>query len=277
MGRRRFTLREEHRILITGGASGLGRAFAEAAAARGARIVLADLQDTDAVRAALSPAEVHGVRCDVSDPEAVRAMVSEAVAHLGGLDLVVNNAGVAAAGALEQSSLDDWHWLRGIDLDGVLYVAKAVLPELRKSRGWLLNTASLAAFAQAPHMLFYNVCKAGVVALSETLYGELARDGVGVSVLCPGFFKTGLTSTFRFTHPGQLRFVERVMAKSNVTARQIAEQALKDIGRGRLYVVPGLSARTTWLLTRLFPQFARDRVAESFHRALDRAQRAAEG
>lgn len=271
MGRRRFTLRKGHRVLITGGASGLGRAFAEAATARGARVVLADIQPMDEVMAALGPAEAHGVPCDVSNPEEVEQMVVEATTRLGGLDLVFNNAGVAAAGPLDGSSLADWEWLRRVDLDGVLYVARAVIPALRQSQGWLVNTASLAAFAQAPHMTFYNVCKAGVVALSETLYGELLADGIGVSVVCPGFFRTGLTSTFRYSHPGQKAFVEKVMEKSRLSARDVAELTLAEIARGRLYVVPPGLARFTWRLSRFAPQLTRERLAARFHRSIRRA------
>ncbi|MEL6543284.1 MAG: SDR family NAD(P)-dependent oxidoreductase [Myxococcota bacterium] len=273
MGRRRFTLAEGHRVLVTGGASGLGRAFARAAAQRGARLVLADIQSTEEACTELtaSGAEVYGVHCDVSDPSSVDSMMRRAVEHLGGLDLVFNNAGVAAAGALEKAPLEDWEWLRRIDLDGVLYVAKASVPHLRASKGWMVNTASLAAIAQAPHMIYYNVCKAGVVALSETLYAELAEDGVGVSALCPGFFKTNLTSTFRVTHPGQRKFVEKVMAKSPLSAESVVELTLKSISRGKLYIIPAGDARRTWYLTRLAPQFARDMVARAFHKAMARA------
>ncbi|MEM6533196.1 MAG: SDR family NAD(P)-dependent oxidoreductase [Myxococcota bacterium] len=259
---RRFKVRPGTRVLITGGASGLGRALAEACAKRGARLMLADVQSCDEAVAGLGPrTEAHSVHCDVSDPESVAAMINRCEKELGGLDLLFNNAGVAAAGPLDKSDLETWEWIRSIDLDGPMYVARAAIPLMRRSgRGWMVNTASLAAFAQAPHMAYYNVCKAGVVALSETLYSELEPDGIGVSALCPGFFQTNLVDTFRTTHPGQRVFVEKVMKKSKLTAAGVADLTLKGIGRGDLYILPPGTAKQTWYFSRFFPRLSRSLV-----------------
>ncbi|MEO1174029.1 MAG: SDR family NAD(P)-dependent oxidoreductase, partial [Myxococcota bacterium] len=147
---RKFKVRGGTRVLITGGASGLGRAFAQVCAERGARILLADIQPCDETAASLGPrAEVHSVHCDVSDPESVQAMIDRCEKTLGGLDVLFNNAGVAAAGPLEKSDLETWTWIRSIDLDGPIYVARAAIPLMKRSgRGWMVNTASLAACAQ---------------------------------------------------------------------------------------------------------------------------------
>ncbi|MEM6730258.1 MAG: SDR family NAD(P)-dependent oxidoreductase [Myxococcota bacterium] len=267
---RAFRVGPGHRVLITGGASGLGRSLAELCSARGARLMLADVQPLDETVALLPPGtEVHTHLCNVADSDSVDALMDETVRALGGIDVLFNNAGVAAAGRLEDSSLEDWEWVRSIDLDGVIYVARAAIPIMRQSTpGWIVNTASLAAFASAPAMGYYNVCKAGVVALSETLYGELEPEGIGVSALCPGFFKTGLTTTFRTTHPGQMKFVEKVMEKSKLSSRDVAEMALKGIERGELYIVPPGMAKQTWYLTRFFPSLARGLMARGFRKSI---------
>lgn len=224
--------------------------------------MLADIKSTAEVSRALGAGASHEAYVDVSQPDSVANMVEQTVAKLGGIDVVFNNAGVAAAGPLDKSTLEDWEWIRSIDLDGVIYVARAAIPVLKQNNsGWIVNTASLAAFAQAPLMSYYNVCKAGVVALSETLWAELAENNIGVSALCPGFFQTGLVDSFRTTHPGQRKFVEKVMAKSKLTADSVAQMTLRGMERGELYIVPPGVARGTWYLSRFLPRVARRFVA----------------
>ncbi|MEL6761763.1 MAG: SDR family NAD(P)-dependent oxidoreductase, partial [Myxococcota bacterium] len=259
---RQFKVGYGTRVLVTGAASGLGRALSAACVSRGARVMLADINSTREVSRALGAGASYDVHVDVSQPDSVSEMIDRTVSTLGGIDVVFNNAGVAAAGPLDKSTLEDWEWIRSIDLDGVIYVARAAIPVLKQnSSGWIVNTASLAAFAQAPLMSYYNVCKAGVVALSETLWAELAENNIGVSALCPGFFQTGLVDTFRTTHPGQRKFVEKVMAKSKLTADSVAQMTLRGMERGELYIVPPGVARGTWYLSRFLPRLARRFVA----------------
>src|SRR5690606_19558900 len=131
-------------------------------------------------------------RCDVRDYSQLIALAQACETKLGGIDVVVNNAGVASGGFFEELSLEDWEWQISINLMGVVKGCKAFLPLLQRSQGKIINVASMAALMQAPAMSNYNVAKAGVVALSESLLVELRGQEVGVHVLCPSFFQTNL-------------------------------------------------------------------------------------
>ena len=154
------------RAVVTGAGSGLGRAFClELARARHARIVCADIDEAAARRTA---AEVGGtaVRCDVARVEEVEALADAAERALGGVDLVINNAGVAVGGRIGEVGLDDWRWIMGVNLWGVIYGCHVFAPRLRaQGRGHILNVASAAGLLAPPGMGPYNVTKAAVVAL----------------------------------------------------------------------------------------------------------------
>jgi len=171
------------RAVVTGAGSGLGRAFCLELKKRGARLVCADIDEAAAQRTA---SEVGGtaVRCDVARIEDVEALAAAAERALGGVDLVVNNAGVAVAGPVGEVPLDDWRWIMGVNLWGVIYGCHVFAPRLKKQgRGHIINVASAAGLLAPPGMAPYNVTKAAVVALSETMSAELKQTGVGVTVL----------------------------------------------------------------------------------------------
>ena len=168
-----MSLVDAPRAVVTGAGSGLGRAFCHELRKRGARLICADIDEAAAQKTA---AEVGGtaVRCDVAKIEDVEALAAAADRALGGVDLVINNAGVAVAGHVGDVSLDDWRWIMGVNLWGVIYGCHVFAPRLRKQgRGHILNVASAAGLLAPPGMAPYNVTKAAVVALSETLCAEL--------------------------------------------------------------------------------------------------------
>lgn len=183
--------------IITGGASGIGYALAEALAAEGLRLVLADIEEASLDRAAVTlragGAEVVTVRADVSRFGDVEAIGSTAMEAFGAVHLAVNNAGVAMGGAVWELSIEDWEWVLGVDLWGVIYGLKAFTPLIIASGGGhIVNVASMAGLTSTPFMGPYNVSKHGVVTLSETLFHELAmlHPEVGVTVVCPGWVRT---------------------------------------------------------------------------------------
>lgn len=189
------------RVVLTGAGGGLGRAFAERLASRGASLLLSDIDsaglDETARLVKSGGGTPHTMTCDVAKASEVETMHQRATELLGGVDLVINNAGVAVGGAVGEVPLADWDWIMGINLWGVIYGCHYFLPEMRaRGRGHILNVASIAAFACAGEMGPYNVTKAAVVALSETLAGELSGD-LGVTVLCPFFFKTNIAKSAR--------------------------------------------------------------------------------
>lgn len=178
------------RIIVTGAATGIGRAVAEACLAQGARVVIADLNA--AVGQATADAIGAGfVACDVSDEQSVTAMVASAVARLGGLDGLVNNAGLQKAGPIETATVADWDALMGVNLRGVFLATRAAIPHLRASGGGsIVNTASLAGKRGGPGIGAYAASKGGVMAFTTATALELARDGIRANSVCPGFIDT---------------------------------------------------------------------------------------
>jgi len=246
------------RAVVTGAGSGLGRALARALAARGATVVVSDLREggaratADAITGAGGSA--HVVLCDVSRADDVARLAEEA-SRGGEVDLVVNNAGIGAAGEIGVASLDDWRRTIEINLLGVVHGCHYFVPGMRaRGRGHVLNVASAAAFGSAPTMGAYNATKAAVVSLSETLAAEAGADGVGVTVLCPGFFKTEILAGAVGTMSAeQRRFVETQMARSKHDADGIAGLALAAVEAGKLYAVPHAEIRWLWRVKRLSP------------------------
>jgi NAD(P)-dependent dehydrogenase (short-subunit alcohol dehydrogenase family) len=245
------------RAVITGAGSGLGAAMCDALAARGARIVAADVNLAAATATAKRcGARAHAVQCDVADLAAVERLAAEADTLLGGVDLLVNNAGVAVAGRVGEVPMADWKWVVDVNIWGVVHGCHVFVPKLRAQKnGHILNVASAAGMIAMPMMGPYNVTKAAVVALSETLYAELAGDGIGVSVLCPSFFPTNLTKSPRTSVDEKVhRAAMRLVEKGGWTARQIAEAALDAVEEGALHVTPQFDIRWAWRLKRLAPK-----------------------
>jgi NAD(P)-dependent dehydrogenase (short-subunit alcohol dehydrogenase family) len=181
---------------VTGGASGIGLAMAQAFTAVGMKVMLADIE-RDALNTALTSfggadTEVRGVVCDVSDRAAVQHAAGETVAAFGKVHIVCNNAGVGAGGEMEVISPGDWEWVIGVNLMGVIYGIEAFLPHIKAhgEGGHVVNTASLTAITSPAGIGPYNVTKAAAVSLSETLAAELTGTAIGVSVVLPGFVRT---------------------------------------------------------------------------------------
>lgn len=244
------------RAVVTGAGSGLGRAFCLELAGRGARVIASDIDEAAARATAEScpGGRARALRCDVSKLEDVEALAAATDEALGGVDLVINNAGVAASGRVGEVPIADWRWLLDIDLWGVIHGCHVFAPRLRRQRhGHLLNVASLAGLVHLPSLAPYNVAKAGVVALSETLRGELAGEGVGVTVLCPSFFPTRIAASAHAA-PEVKRLGAKVLARSGMTAEEVARAALDGAARGDFLVIPTADARWAWRLKRLAPR-----------------------
>jgi NAD(P)-dependent dehydrogenase (short-subunit alcohol dehydrogenase family) len=203
--------------VITGAASGIGRAVALAMARRGADIVVADI---DAAGMAAVCKEIEGlgrralaVRCDVSRDADVDELAAQAISHMGGVDILMNNAGVGMFGFMDKMSLDDWRWLLDINLFGVIRGVRAFLPHLlERGRGYIVNTSSVSGLLpdSGPRSLEvlnlpYVTSKFGLWGFSETLLAYVKPRGITVSLLCPGGVATNLEGHVRFTglEPGQ--------------------------------------------------------------------------
>ena len=192
--------------VVTGAANGIGRALADAFAGEGLHLVLADLDDDGLERAATElgrrGTEVLALRTDVADAAAVDALACAAVERFGEVHVVCNNAGVGGWGALSwEQPAEVWDWVLRVNVMGVVHGVRAFTPLLLATgTGHIVNTASLAGLAVVPHLGPYSASKHAVVALSTALHHELVASGaaVGVSVLCPGFTRTGILAPDRY-------------------------------------------------------------------------------
>jgi NAD(P)-dependent dehydrogenase (short-subunit alcohol dehydrogenase family) len=199
--------------VITGAASGIGRAFARGCAARRMNVVLADIErEALAVTAAelrAGGARVLAVLTDVSKPEDVERLADRTLARFGAVHLLFNNAGVGLVGPrVWETTSADWEWVAGVNLSGVSHSLRVFVPIMlgQATECHVVNTASAAGLVAPPGFGAYNACKAAVVALSETLHHELSLEGarVGVSVLCPGLVRSRMPDSDR-NRPAALR------------------------------------------------------------------------
>ena len=247
---------ERKRVLITGGGSGLGEAMARRFAAEGWRVIIADLDEGRARDVAQSLGEEHlALVMNITAEEDWQRVFAEVREQCGGLDVLINNAGVAVGGTLEETSVDDWRWVLDIDLMGVVLGCKTFAPMMREQgHGHIINVASFAGFAAAPGINAYGTAKAGVIALSELLRAELATAGVSVSVLCPAFVKTRLTETMRAPDESYQARVERWMHASGVSAEDVAEVVFRAVGKPRFMLLTHSNTRWIWRLRRWFPE-----------------------
>ncbi len=245
--------------VVTGAGSGIGRAFALELALRGSKVVCSDINAESAGETAELIQQNGGTAwsatCDVSQREQVEALAATATRHLGApATLIVNNAGIGVGGhAIEELSLEDWKLTIDINLWGVIHGCRTFLPAMKaQGRGGVINVASAASFAAAPFMGPYNVSKAGVLSLSETLAAEVAGSDIRIAVLCPSFVKTNIITNGRIP-PATSGTASRLMASTGVSAESVVRKTLKALDRGQLYVVPQRDARAIWWIKRMAP------------------------
>jgi len=244
--------------VITGAASGFGRAFAQKGAQLGMKLVLADIDGdalSDAVESlAASGADVIGLPTDVANGADVEALARRTLDAFGKVHLLFNNAGVGASGFIWEMSANDWSWVFGVNLMGVAHGVRVFTPIMlrQNEQAHIVNTASVAGLVSPPAMGVYNASKHAVVALTETLYHDLRRAGapVGCSLLCPAFAPTGIAEAER-GRPARWRneappsasqlLAGRALRKAVRAGRlgpaDIAEATFDAVRTGRFYVV----------------------------------------
>lgn len=241
------------RVLVTGGASGLGLALATAFLDRGDRVIVTDLAPTDA-RPDTVPADARYLRLDVRSEDEWQAARAEVEAIWGGLDVLVNNAGIAQGGRIEMLTEDDWRQIVDINLLGVARGCRTFVPMLKaQGSGRIVNTASLAGLVHPPTMSSYTAVKAAVVAISESLRWELEPFGVDVSVICPSFFRTNLASSLNSSDPAASGFASKLIDRSERGATEIAAEVMTGLDAGQFLILPDPEARKSYRGKRLLP------------------------
>lgn len=256
------------RAFVTGAASGLGKALCTELARDGWTLGVADI-NKDALAVAAEGFEALGSKTirfelDVADRERYRQVADEFLQTAGGIDLLFNNAGVGDGGLFEEYSLDNWEWMTRVNQLSVVYGCHYFIPYFKKQRsGHILNTASFAAISCAPTMGAYNMTKAAVVAISETLYGELMDFNVRVSCIQPSYFRTNIAQSVR---GGELvkKTTQFFVERSGIEAVEVATEILHRAGNGELYIVLPQLARKAWFWKRLAPTRFRKMVKEGF-------------
>ncbi|TAH12251.1 MAG: SDR family NAD(P)-dependent oxidoreductase [Sphingobacteriia bacterium] len=263
------------RAFITGAASGLGKAFATELASDGWTIGMADNNSIE-LQKAVEEMKALGANAlmyslDVSDKDQYKLVSQQFLTDAGGIDLLFNNAGVGDGGNFEEYSLENYEWMISINQLGVVYGCYYFIPAMKKQQsGHILNTASAAAIGCAPTMGAYNMTKAAVVAISETLYSELMDFNIHVSCIQPTYFKTNISQSARGGNTIQ-KITQNFIDRSGLEAKEVSQEILHRAGKKELYIILPKSAHKMWLYKRFAPTKFRKIVKEQFMGAMHKA------
>lgn len=245
--------------VVTGAGSGIGRSFALELAKRHGSVVCADINlaaaEETVARIKQAGGTGYAVQCDVGEAEQVKTLAEKAETFFGQpASLVINNAGVGLGGKFDELTLDDWKWCTHVNLWGVIHGCHYFVPQFKRlGHGAIINVASAASYTAAPEMSAYNVTKAGVLALSETLSAELKKHNVRVNVLCPTLVPTNIIKNGRI--PGRYsRLADHaLMNYAMTTSNDVAKLTLNRLDKGQLYTTPQIDAKLFWLMKRASP------------------------
>ncbi|MEU9994682.1 SDR family oxidoreductase [Streptomyces sp. NPDC050848] len=257
-------------VLVTGAASGIGRATAFAFAEAGARIVAVDRDGEGAARTAemarlIGAPEAWGETVDVSDEQAMEKLAAKVASEYGIVDVLVNNAGIGLSGSFFATTSEDWKKVLDVNLWGVIHGCRIFGGQMaeRGQGGHIVNTASAAAFQPSRALPAYSTSKAAVLMLSECLRAELAGQGIGVSAICPGIVNTNITATARFAGAGEeeqsrrQKKASRLYGLRNYPPEKVADAILRAVVRNEAVVPVTPEARGAHALSRLAPRALR--------------------
>lgn len=267
------------RVLITGATSGLGEALAIEFASAGWNVAVTGRSTAKAGKAAELVTEHGGealpIVMEVTSSEDFDKAYEKIDKAWGGLDILINNAGIAGTGRFDEMSVEAWQNLLDTNLWSVIHGCRTFLPFLKASGGGhIVNVASAAGMYCAPGMINYNVAKAGAIAVSETLRGELAPDNIKVTVSCAEFFQSGLLDAGKAKassageHDLMGARAKADTASSAYSSADIARYTINSMANGKLYSLPMLETRIGWWALRFFPESGRSLMAWLFKKQL---------
>ena len=249
--------------IVTGGASGIGRALAEELAKRGCEVVLVDLQIESAEEVAseirASGGKAKAVKIDVTDFSAMEQLVQETVARTGRLDFIFNNAGIVIAGPVDRLGIEDWNQIVDVNLRGVINGTQATYKIMMKQGfGHIINTASMAGLGAGPGNVAYTTTKHAIVGLSKSLRAEAAQYGIRVSVLCPGAVRTPILEgggkygkMLIDIPPEELRRMFEILRP--MSPNIFAEKVLKSVAKNKAIIIVPSWWKVFWWIDRLSP------------------------
>lgn len=250
----------EGNVVITGAASGIGRALSLAWAAKGWRTGITDIdmkgaaETLEMVRRGGGEGETF--RCDVRKIDEVQAMAEHFFDAWGSVDVLVNNAGIAVLGFVGDTPIEEWERVMETNLWGVIYGCHCFVPRMKeRGCGHIVNIASSAGIVSNAEMGPYNITKAGVISLSETLRSELAPHGIGVTAVCPMFIDTDIQHTMVYSDGWQWEVLQAACGLARMPVEEVARRIVEAVERGRLYLLPQVSGRFFWALKRISPRF----------------------
>src|SRR5579863_8245704 len=224
----------QKRAFITGGGGGLGRALSLKLAADGWTVGIADIRQDALDESAKLIANAGGkalvYKFDVANKADYKKAFDDFISKTGGIDLLVNNAGVGDGGLVGEYSLENWDWITGINLMAAVYGSHFAIPIMKKQKsGYIISTASAAGFANMPNMGQYNVTKAGVISLMETIYAEVKAFNIHASVVCPTFFRSNIMQHHRGDDEAAA-IGQTIIQRAKHSADEIADYVLTQAG-----------------------------------------------
>ena len=248
--------------IVTGAASGIGRALSEELARRGASVILTDINGSPVEEAAETITKAgHKAETfvlDVSDYDAVDKMVADTMARYGRLDYLFNNAGIAVGGEVRDCSIDDFRNVINVNLFGVVNGVAAAYPLMvKQGYGHIINTASIEGLIPAPATVSYVASKYGVVGLSNALRIEGTDLGVKVSVVCPGYIKTPIFQTSKMIKIDREEMLKSLPERFGITSEACAQIILRGVQRNKAIIVVTGFAKVLWALQRISPAVIR--------------------
>lgn len=260
--------------LVTGAGSGLGRAFCLRLARDRWQVAVTDL-DGSAAEATLAEIVAAGgsglaETLDVTDLEAWSRLREKLRNDWPRLDLLINNAGVCGSGEIGEGDLEQFRHIFEVNFFGTLHGCHTMAPWLKATApgGHIVNIASIFGLISPPTLGAYGASKAAVIALSETLFGELTEKQIGVSVVAPGFFESRMIDGAQFADGAHRQIAASYLSESRLTADEVVDATLSAVERGRLYVVLGRKSRWVWRIKRWLPGWMACRVAASYRKRL---------
>ncbi len=266
-----YKLSEKHpkkRAFITGAGGGLGRGLSLALAKDGWTIGISDLKEEALAESKklieAAGGKAHTYQFDVSKREDYKKAFDDYVAKVGGLDLLINNAGVGDGGLFGDYALENWEWITGINQMAAIYGSHFAVPVMKNQKsGHIISIASAAGLANMPNMSMYNVTKAAVISLMETLYAELWGFGIDTSVVCPTFFRSNIMQHHRGDKDAK-KIGEIIIQRAKYSADEIADYILTHAGNNKFYILHPWQAKMVFQLRRIIPMLFLKYKAKQF-------------